>query len=94
MLQMKEFIEDYARISDVHFDVKLTFQLDPEQMHIVADSLTPFERVICQNAISAMNDQVNHNLSRDPWQARGAITAELLKDLEEIGELIEREMSR
>ena len=70
MLQIKQFIEEYAALHDVQFSVSLTFQVDAGQMYIMEDSLTQFERQVCQNAISAMSDQLNANLSIDPWQAR------------------------
>jgi len=93
MFQMKRFVEEYARIHNVQFGVTLAFQSDPGQMYIVEYSLTPPERLVCQNAISAMSDQLNANLSKDPWQASANLTAELRRQLEEIRDLIDREIS-
>jgi hypothetical protein len=88
--QIKQFIEDQAQQFGVTFGVILTGQWDSGQMYIMEDSLEPTERVVCQNAISAMNDRLNLELSKDAWQARTDLNEESRKQLEEIREIVER----
>jgi hypothetical protein len=89
MLQIKRFVEEYARISGMQLSVTLTYELDPSQVYIVGGSLTSSERVVCQNAISEMSDYLNANLSRDAWHASSAINADLREQLDEIRRVIE-----
>jgi multimeric flavodoxin WrbA len=88
--QIKQFIEDQARQFDVRFEVILTGQWDAGQIYIIDDSLASSERVVCQNAISAMNDRLNLEWSDDAWQARRDLNEESRKQLEEIREIVER----
>ncbi len=92
MLQIKRFVERYAELHNVHFRVVLTYQLDAGQIYLIDETLTQFERQVCENAISAISEQLNANLSKDPWQASSDVTAELQTQLREIGELIDREI--
>ena len=92
MLKIKRFVERYAEMHNMHFRVILTYQLEAGQIYLVDDTLTQFERQVCQNAISAISDQLNANLSKDPWQASADITAELQAELKEISDLIDREI--
>jgi hypothetical protein len=55
---------------------------------ILEDSLTTFERQVCENAICAMSDQLNANLSRDPWQAKIHLTEQQLAELKKVRELL------
>lgn len=89
--QIKQFVEHYAGSHGLAFDIVFTFQLDSGQMYITDDSLTEFERQVCQNAISAVSDQMNANLSEDVWQARSDLTKELHAQLREISDLVDRE---
>jgi hypothetical protein len=90
-LQIKQLIEKYGRRSGVTIDVILMGQLDREQqIYIVKDSLTSVERQVRQNAITEMNDYLNHTLSKDPWQASSDIMEQLQADLEAIGEIVEQ----
>jgi len=73
--------------------VVLTYQLDAGEIYLVDDTLTEFERQVCGNAVSAISDQLNASLSRDPWQASADVTAELQAELKEIRDLIDREIS-
>jgi hypothetical protein len=67
--EIKRFVEHYAELHNAPFSVTLTYQLDAGQIYITDDTLTQFQRQVCQNAISALSDQLNANLSKDPWQA-------------------------
>src|SRR5262249_18457311 len=89
-LQIKQFIEDQARESGVTFEIKLTGQWDEGQIYIVDNSLAPSERVVCQNAVSAMSDWLNLQWSDDAWKARLILTEEKRKQLDEIREIVER----
>jgi hypothetical protein len=89
--QIKQFIEDQARQFDVNFEVKLTFQWDAGAIYIVDDdSLTSTERMVCQNAVSAMNDRLNLEWSDDVWKARKDLNEESRKQLDEIREIVDR----
>jgi hypothetical protein len=92
MLEIKRFVERYAEMHNARFSVILTYQLDAGQIYITDDTLTQFERQVCQNAISAISDQLNANLSKDPWQASAEVTAELQAELKLISELVDREI--
>src|SRR6266446_6347955 len=81
--QIKQFIEDQARQFDVNFEVILTGQWDPGEIYIVDDSLSSSERMVCQNAISAMNDRLNLEWSDDAWKARHDLNEESRRQLEE-----------
>ena len=89
IFQIKQFVEQYAASHNVHVSVTLTFQLDAGQIYITSDPLPPFEEQVCQNAVSALSDQLNANLSRDAWQARGDVTQELQEQLLQISDLID-----
>lgn len=88
--QIKQFIEDQARQFDVRLEGILTFQLDAGEIYIVDDSLTPTERMVCQNAVSAMNDRLNLEWSDDVWKARKDLNEESRRQLDEIREIVER----
>ena len=89
--QIKQFIEDQARQFDVNFEVKLTFQWDAGAIYIVDDdSLTSTERMVCQNAVSAMGDRLNLEWSDDVWKARKDVNEESRKQLDEIREIVDR----
>ena len=92
MLEIKRFVERYAEMHNVYFSVVLTYQLDASQIYLVDDTLMQFERQVCENAILALSDQLNANLSKDTWQASADVTAELQAQLREISELIDREI--
>ena len=89
VFQIKQFVEEYAASHNVNVSVTFAFQLDAGQIYITGDPLPPFEEQVCQNAVSALSDQLNANLSRDAWQARSDVTQELQQQLQEIGELID-----
>lgn len=87
-LQIKRLIEDYAQLSGVTIEVILTGERDPEKIYIVEDSLGAAERVVCDNAISELNDRLNHGLSEDPWQARTDAGRQLQADFDAIAEIV------
>ena len=90
MAEIKRFVERYAQLHNAPFNVILTYQLDAGQIHFIDDTLTEFQRRVCENAIYLLSDQLNASLSRDPWQAGKDVTAELEVELQQIKELIDR----
>ncbi len=92
MAEIKRFVERYAQLHNAPFSVTLTYQLDAGQIHLIDDTLTEFQRQVCENAIYSLSDQLNANLSKDPWQASKDVTAELEAELQRIRELIDREI--
>jgi hypothetical protein len=89
---IKRFVEHYAELHSAPFNVILTYQLDAGEIYLVDDSLTQFEREVCQNAIWGLSSQLNANLSTDPWQASADVTDELKAQLKYISDFIDREI--
>jgi hypothetical protein len=92
MAEIKRFVEGYAELHNAAFTVILAYQLDAGQIHLVDDTLTQLQRQVCENAIYSLSDQLNANLSRDPWQASKDVNAELEAEIQRIRELIDREI--
>jgi len=91
VFQLKEFIEQYAQRYDMRFEIVLAPQLDAGQMYLTEDSLTESERLVCENAISAANEYLNH-IDPDIWKTRHDLTEEDERNLKEISDLIDREL--
>ena len=92
MGEIKRFVEEYAQLHKARFTVVLTYQLDAGQIYLIDDTLTEFERQVCENAIHSLSDQLNANLSKDPWQAVQDVIAALQREIQRIEELIDREI--
>src|SRR5439155_9886851 len=50
MAEIKRFVEHYAQLHNAPFNVVLTYHLDAGQIHLIDDTLTEFERQVCENA--------------------------------------------
>lgn len=89
--QLKEFVEQYAKRHGVQFEVVLSPQLDANRMYLTDDTLTALERQVCENAISAVSDYLNH-VDTGIWRARHKLTEEHARQLKEISDLIDGEL--
>ena len=92
MAEIKRFVEHYGELHHERFSVILTYELDAGQIYLVDDTLTESQRQICENAIHSLSDQLNANISKDPWQATQDVTAELQAEIQRIRELLDREI--
>ena len=87
ILQIKNWIEEYARTVRQPLTVTLGPQWDRGEIWIKdAGTLTKAEYQALVNAISILNDKINHQ-HLDPWKARDEANNDLQNSLAEIDKL-------
>lgn len=87
-LQIKNWIEEYASTVGQPLIVTLGGQWDKGQIWIKdAGTLTKAEYQALDNAVSILNDKINHQ-HLDPWKARVEAKKDLQNSLAEIDRLI------
>ena len=88
ILQIKNWIEEYARTVGQPLTVTLGGQWDKGQIWIKdAGTLTEAEYQALDNAVSILNDKINHQ-HLDPWKARVEANKDLQNSSAEIDKLI------